>query len=196
MNESNETEAGRWLLFIYRVPHDPPGRRTYVWRQLKQLGAAYLQQAAAIVPDQPELRRALEALAGRINEFAGESSLLQTTSPNSAWHDETVARFAQARDAEYAELIENVERFEDEIARESRRRKFTFAELEDLEADWEKLRRWRERIRVRDFFGAPAQPEADAILERAREALEAFTAAVYERAEPDASAAGSSTACS
>jgi hypothetical protein len=26
----------RWLLLIYKVPQDPPGRRTYVWRQLKQ----------------------------------------------------------------------------------------------------------------------------------------------------------------
>src|SRR5207249_4841485 len=50
-----------WLLLIYRVPQEPPGRRTYVWRQLKQLGAVYLQQAAAILPDQPELRAAQEA---------------------------------------------------------------------------------------------------------------------------------------
>jgi hypothetical protein len=181
MHEEDETTGRRWLLFIYRVPQDPPGRRTYVWRQLKGLGAAYLQQAAAILPDQPDLGAALEGLAGRVQEFGGEASLLRTTSPSAAWEAETVARFNQGRDAEYAELIENVERFEDEIARESRREKFTFAELEDLEADWEKLQRWRERIGVRDFFAAPSQVAADAILARARASLEAFTATVYER---------------
>lgn len=184
MHEVGDNELRRWLLFIYRVPQEPPGRRTYVWRQLKGLGAAYLQQAAAILPDQPELRQALEALALRIREFEGEVSLLETTSPAPAWEVQTVARFNQGRDEEYAELIENVERFEDEIARESRRGKFTFAELEDLEADWEKLERWRKRIHTRDFFTSPGHMDADAALERGRAALEAFTAQVYAHEDP------------
>lgn len=183
MDEKRDDGGQRWLLFIYRVPQEPPGRRTYVWRQLKGLGAAYLQQAAAIVPDRPELRVALMALETRIVEYDGEASLLETTSPNPTWEQETVARFDEARDAEYAELYENVERLEDEIARESRRGKFTFAELEDLEADWDKLVRWRERIRARDFFGAPGRAETDAVMARARMALDLFTIWVYD--QPD-----------
>ena len=80
-------------------------------------------------------------------------------------------------------LYENAERLEDEIARESRRKKFTLAELEDLEADWEKLGRWRDRIAARDFFGAPGRVETDAVLDRARTALDIFTTQVYE--QPD-----------
>lgn len=187
MDQESANRGRRWLLFIYRVPQEPPGRRTYVWRQLKGLGAAYLQQAAAILPDQPELRQALTALQERIAEYEGEASLLDTSSPTAAWDQATITRFDQARAEEYAELVENVERFEDEIARESRRGKFTFAELEELESDWEKLQRWRERIRGRDFFGTAAQTNADAVLERAREALEAFTALVYAHDDPQAS---------
>ena len=59
------------MLLIYRVPQESPGRRTYVWRQLKGLGAVYLQQAAAVLPDHPEVRRALEALAARIRQYGG-----------------------------------------------------------------------------------------------------------------------------
>lgn len=184
MDTIDTSQPRRWLLFIYRVPQEPPGRRTYVWRQLKQAGAAYLQQAAAILPDRPELRVLLEALARRTREFEGEVSLLETCSPNPIWEVETIARFAQARDEEYAELIENVERFEDEIARESRRNKFTFAELEELESDWDKIGRWRERIRLRDFFVAPRQVEADVALARGRKALDAFTSHVYAHEEP------------
>ncbi len=199
MDEERTEAPRRWLLLIYRVPQEPPGRRTYVWRQLKQLGAAYLQQAAAILPDRPELRQALVALEGRIGEFGGEASLLETVSPNERWERETIGRFAEARDAEYAELVENVERLEDEIARESRRRKFTFAELEELEADWEKLQRWRERILGRDFFAAPSRTAAISALDGARVALEAFSARVYEgmeaggdpRPAPDAGSQGS-----
>lgn len=183
MSEQPDVGRQRWLLFIYRVPQEPPGRRTYVWRQLKGLGAAYLQQAAAILPDRPELREALTALEARVVEYDGEASLLETASPNAAWEQETVARFTEVRDAEYAEIVENAERLEDEIARESRRGKFIFAELEELEADWEKLVRWRERVRARDFFSAPGQVEADAVMARARGALDLFTICVYD--QPD-----------
>ena len=170
---------GQWLLLIYRVPQDPPGRRTYVWRQLKQLGAVYLQQAAAILPDRADLRAALEALAERILSQDGEASLLQTTSPSDAWQGALVERFNTARGEEYAELVENVERFEDEIRRETRKGKFTFAELEDTESDWDKIQRWRTRVLARDFFDAPARTQAEAALERGKELLDEFAAAVY-----------------
>ena len=173
--------ATRWLLLIYRVPQEPAGRRTYVWRQLKQLGAVYLQQAAAILPDQPEPRRALHDLAKRIREFEGEVSLLETASPSAEWGENLVGQFNQARNAEYAEVVDNVERFEDEVRRESRKDKFNFAQLEDIEADWEKLQRWHERLRARDFFAAPGRVSASEALERGGAALETFTAAVYAR---------------
>lgn len=182
--------AGRWLLLIYRVPQDPPGRRTYVWRQLKQLGAVYLQQAAAVLPDRPALRAALAALAERIRTQAGEASLLETTSPTAAWEQELIQRFNRARDEEYAEMVETVERFEEELRRESRKGKFTFAELEENEADWEKLQRWRERIAARDFFGGAGRAAADAALERGRLALAAFADAVYRHEDVQASGDG------
>ncbi len=177
-SDSGETRL-YWLLMIYRVAQEPPGRRTYVWRQLRQLGAVYLQQAAAILPDRDDLRPALDALADRIRLQEGEVSLLQTISPSAEWERELVARFNRARDDEYAEVVENVARFEDEIRRETRNGKFTFAELEDIESEWEKLQRWWERVVARDFFGATGRSEADAALERARAELETFSSAVY-----------------
>ena len=170
----------RWLLLIYRVPQEPPGRRTYVWRQLKNLGAVYLQQAAAILPDRREIRAALEELVDRIQGFQGEVSLLETSSPDPHWEANLVQRFNQARDAEYAEVVLNVERFEDEVRRENRKGQFSFAQLEDIESDWEKLQRWCQRISARDFFGAPRQSVAAEALERGRSALEGFTAQVYD----------------
>ena len=180
MTDASPSRA-RWLLLIYRVPQDPPGRRTYVWRQLKQLGAVYLQQAAAILPDRPDLRAALEALAERIQSQEGEVSLLETTSPTETWERDLVERFNRARDEEYAEVVENVERFEDEIRRESRKGKFTFAELEDSEADWDKIERWQARVVARDFFGASGRTEAEAALERGKQLLVEFAGAVYRQ---------------
>lgn len=186
--ESSQQQTRRWLLFIYRVPQDPPGRRTYIWRQLRGLGALYLQQAAAILPAHPAMREALALLAARVKEYGGEVSLLETCSPDAEWDREIVARFNAARDEEYAELVEGVERFEDEIARETRKRKFTFAELEDIEADWEKLERWRKRVEARDFFGATGTGELAVAVARGRAALDAFTAAVMDHEGVDGGA--------
>ncbi len=175
-------EARRWLLLIYRIKAESSGRRTYVWRQLRQLGAVYLQQAAAVLPDRPELRAELDRLGQRIRATGGEASLLETVSPSPAWEDELVTRFNAARDAEYEEILDSVESFEDEIRRETRKRRFRFAELEEGEADWEKLQRWFARLIERDFFGAPGRAAAEVALARGRALLDEFTREVY-RAE-------------
>jgi len=180
--------ARRWLLLIYRIKAESSGRRTYVWRQLRQLGAVYLQQAAAVLPDRPELRVELDRLGQRIRAAGGEASLLETVSPSPAWEEELVARFDAARDAEYEEILDSVESFEDEIRRETRKRRFRFPELEEGEADWEKLQRWFARLTERDFFGAPGRVGAEDALARGRALLDGFTQEVYraEGLEPGA----------
>ena len=67
-------------------------------------------------------------------------------SPSPAWEAELVDRFNAARDAEYEEILDSVESFEDEIRRETLKKRFRFAELEEGEADWEKLQRWFARL--------------------------------------------------
>ena len=179
MGTEQEQAPIGWLLFIYRVPQEPPARRTYVWRALRQLGAVYLQQAAAILPQRPELQEALNRLSAQVTEFKGEVSMLETVSPDPAWQHHVIEQFNLARAKEYAEVLENLERFEDEVRRETRKNKFTFAELEDLEADWEKLQRWQERVDRRDFFRSPCRLEVTEALERARVLLGGFSVAVY-----------------
>ena len=175
-------EGRRWILLIYRIKSESSSRRTYVWRQLRQLGAVYLQQAVAVLPDRPELRRELDRLGLRIQSGGGEASFLETTSPTPAWEAELVARFNAARDAEYEEILDSVEGFEDEIRRETRKKRFRFAELEEGEADWEKLQRWFARLTERDFFGAEGRAGAEEALARGRALLDTFTTEVY-RAE-------------
>lgn len=119
-------------------------------------------------------------------------SLRETRFPDLEWEQALVERFNQARDEEYAEVVEGVERFEDEIRRKTRKQKFTFAELEDIEADWDKLQRWHERVRTRDFFASGAGETAAQALERGQLALERFTAKVYAREGMQSDATGGS----
>jgi hypothetical protein len=57
--------------------------------------------------------------------------------------------------------------------------RFRFAELEEGEADWEKLQRWFARVTERDLFGSSGQAEAEAALDRGRLLLDGFTGEVY-----------------
>ncbi len=191
--ESRSPEGQPWLLLIYRIKSDSSSRRTYVWRQLRQLGAVYLQQAVAVLPDRPKLRAGLDQVGGRIRAGGGEASLLETVSPSKAWEDELIGRFNAARDAEYDEVIESVERFEDEIRRETRKKRFRFAELEESEADWEKLRLWFARLTERDFFGAAGRSGAEEALARGRDLLDGFTREVYRHEAVDSDTAGDAT---
>jgi uncharacterized protein YdbL (DUF1318 family) len=186
-------EGRRWIVLIYRIKSESSGRRTYVWRQLRQLGAVYLQQAVAVLPDRPDLRAGLDQIGTKIRAGGGEASLLETLSPTPAWEAELVARFNAARDAEYDEVVESVERFEDEIRRETRKKRFRFAELEESEADWEKLRRWFARLIERDFFGAAGRPGAEEALARGRALLDGFTREVYRHEGLDRDGPGAAT---
>ena len=78
-------------------------------------------------------------------------------SPTPAWEVGLVARFNFVRNEECDEVVESVERFEDEIRRETRKKHFGFAELEESERDWGKLRRRFRRLNERDFLGACGQ---------------------------------------
>jgi DNA-binding transcriptional regulator PaaX len=50
-----------WLMLIYRVPSEPSRLRTAVWRRLKALGAVYVANSVAVLPESPEAGRALRA---------------------------------------------------------------------------------------------------------------------------------------
>lgn len=175
-------EAPRqWLLLIYRLPAEPSRMRTYIWRQLKALGSLYFQQAVWILPKTEHVAEEFGRIVAKVEEFGGEASLLTTVSPSQAWEERVVSGFNEARNEEYAEIAESEERFEDEIRRETRKEKFTFAELEEGEAEWERLKRWHERVRERDFFHAPGLKEAEARLGEGERLLEEFAQRVYER---------------
>ena len=175
---TNET-ARQWLLLIYKVPQDPTRFRTYLWRQMRMLGALNLQQMVCLLPKTPDLESEFMRLAYKIEEFGGEANLLTITSPSKEWEDRIIAGFNATVDEEYAEIAENEERFQDEIRRETRKKKFTFAELEDMEADREKISREMAKVKARDFFDAPGRLVADAQMAESRRLFEEFSRTVY-----------------
>jgi hypothetical protein len=90
-----------------------------------------------------------------------------------------VAHFRVDRGREYDEFAERSRGFLAEIKRETQRKKFTFAELEEIEDDFEKLTTWLNKIRARDFFPGEQSQNATTTLDGCAAALKAFAEAVY-----------------
>jgi DNA-binding transcriptional regulator PaaX len=177
----DSASQGSWLLLIYRIPAEHSGARTTIWREIKRLGALSLQHAVFLLPLSDASRTVYDRLSRRIEEYGGEATILETTSPDDAWHQRTVERFNAARDEEYDEVVDETERFREEIERERRKGKFTFAELEDEESNLERLRKYFAQVEARDTFGAPGRVRASSEVERCAEVLEAFAQEIYER---------------
>jgi hypothetical protein len=69
--------------------------------------------------------------------------------------------------------------FEDEIAREVRQGKFTFAELEEEEQSLDRLRRWYRDLKRRDILVLPDAEDAAARLRECERSLDGYAEQVY-----------------
>jgi hypothetical protein len=64
-----------WLLFLYKVPHEPSSYRVYVWRKLKRFGALLLHDSVWALPMSSRSLAQFQELAGEISELGGDSLL-------------------------------------------------------------------------------------------------------------------------
>lgn len=163
-----------WLLLIYTVPAEPSRKRASVWRDVKKLGAVYLRDGVCVVPELPETAAAVEAIAAKIDEFDGQVTLVRGAALDPARAEVLVAQFKVARAAEYTEISREAERLLEHVARETEHREFSFAELEELEEDLTKLKRWMSQVQSRDYFPAESSSRPRQLLERCDVALAEF----------------------
>src|SRR5436853_2064608 len=171
-----------WRDLIYRVPTEPASKRVAVWRDLKRLGALYLQQCVCIFPAITTLTAEVDEVAAHIPALGGEAFLLDV--PRLQPEDEAriIEAFRMQRANEYAEIIEECEtKFVKEIEFEHFRQNYTFEEAEEIEQDLEKIRRWFERVRDRDWFKAERRDEVETWLGKCQGLLARFEEEVYRR---------------
>lgn len=169
-----------FTVFVYRMPAQPTAGRVAVWRQLKKIGAIYLQQSVCIFPANAEVRRDLAPILQRITEAGGEFHQLPLRKLDSAEEVKLIQQFQEQTSNHYQEIIENCEvNFTKEIEFETFRKNFTYEEAEEIRAEYEKILAWFDRVRRRDWFGAPNMGQAKEWLERCEKMLEEFEARVF-----------------
>jgi hypothetical protein len=173
------------LLVTYKLPADRSSARVSVWREVRRSGALQVQQSMVAFPDSEPFARAVARIRAAVDEVGG-SALAFRAEPVDAVDDQRLrSAWNEARAEEYGELIAECEKLVAEIDKEFAKQKFTLAELDEEEAELDKLGRWHERIRTRDVCGCERAGEAEDALTAASEALARYTAAVFARTTRD-----------
>lgn len=174
----------RFTLLVYRMPAHPTAGRVAVWRQLKKIGAIYLQQSVCIFPANAEVRHDLAPILVRITEAAGEFHLLPLRKVQPDEEQKLIQQFQEQTSNHYQEIIENCEvNFTKEIEFETFRKNFTYEEAEEIRAEFDKITVWFDRVRKRDWYGAPNMKEAREWLVRCERMLEDFERRVFDSQE-------------
>jgi hypothetical protein len=172
------------------MPAKPTAGRVAVWRNLKKMGAVYLQDSVCVVPDTAALRRELAPVLERIEESDGRYHLLPIRKLPPAEEQKLVDLFVEQTAQHYSEIVENCEvNFVKEIEFERFRQNFTYEEAEEIRMEFEKIVTWFTRVDERDFFGAGNRDEAKEWLDRCERLLEEFEATVFELNATDTEAA-------
>ncbi len=168
-----------WLLLIYTVPAEPSRKRAYIWRALKRLGAIYLRDGVAVLPQRLDTLTQLRAVAAKVEEFEGQATLVEDVQLPRHRAEAIIAQSQAARATEYDEIAHEAERFLVHVQRETEHRDFRSSELEELEIDLGKVKTWCEQVQSRDYFGSEAVDHVQTLLSRCDEALAVFLDQTY-----------------
>jgi hypothetical protein len=154
-------ERPRWVLLVYRLPREPSRHRVAVWRKLRDLGALYLKDGVAALPEDAVTREQLEWLQLRVREAGGEATLWEGRPGTLAEEAELVEAFRSSREEAYRIITAEAERLRRKALMGG---KALMEQLGKLEREFRAERR-------RDYFRSPLRGEAAVALKAARAAV-------------------------
>jgi hypothetical protein len=167
--------ARNWLLITVSAPGGRSSTlRVYAWRNLRSLGAHYLQQSVCLLPATAKTSRAATRVVGRLRAEGGQGEVLRIALTDAKQEGAVIDGFQRERTDEYRQVIERTTQFHDELALERRRGRATYTELEESDADLARLQKWLAAIKARDYFDAPGAAEAEAAVAACEQALAEF----------------------
>jgi hypothetical protein len=164
--------SGEWVLLSYRLPREPSGPRTTLWRRLKRLGVAQIADGLVALPADARTRESLEWLAGDVAEANGSAGIWVARAATQAQERELATVMALARAQEYRVLAEQCRQAMQADPAERGRA------LRRLRTEWRAINR-------RDFFPPPErEAAADALGDLTRAAAEQTVPAEVSEAAP------------
>jgi hypothetical protein len=160
MAVAQSTEA-RWLLLIHQVPPKPDYFRVKVWRRLQRLGAVAIKNSVYVLPRNEQTYEDFEWVMREIIQGGGDASICEARFVEGLSDQQVEALFNAARDADYAQLAEDVRGLFDSLPAgkelsDQRRR--------DVEAQLARHNRRFAEVTAIDFLGASGRETVDGLL--------------------------------
>ncbi|MCK7494223.1 MAG: hypothetical protein MZW92_25680 [Comamonadaceae bacterium] len=150
-----------------------------MWRQLKKLGAVNFQ-TVWVVPQTSSAVGELLKLIEIIEQYKGEGLLIEGKALNKKQVEALQKTFVDSRNEEYQELIQKCDDYGKEIASETERKNFIFAEVEENEEELDKLKQWFAKIEARDFVKASLRKVALEKIKTCEKMFDEFTKTAYQ----------------
>jgi len=151
-----------WLLLVFTLPSTKASERVQIWRKLQKFGSIPFRNAGSMLPNSPVNQERFEWLATTIRGHKGEASILQIQAIDDLTPSLLQEQFRQARAADYAALIKDVQKLT--------------PSAEVASTQLPRLKRRFEEIVAIDFFESPMRrkaAEAMTRLEQPQEKTEA-----------------------
>lgn len=155
-----------WFFIITTISTDHATLRQRAWRGLKAAGAAVLRDGVYLMPDRPDYRAKLDALASDVREGGGTAYVL---------------RAEQAEGVDFTALFDRTQEFTDLLAEVNQMRQtLNNNTAQHVLRQTRKLRKAFVHLTEIDFFSTPVQKQADEALQ----ALELACARTLSPNEP------------
>jgi len=140
-------------------------------------------QSLWVLPHSADRLKELRNLTEEIETWNGDALLIEGRLLNPEAEDSIRDAFIASREEEYREIISKCADFVKEIEFEISRQNFIFAEVEENEEEFEKLRQWLTKVQKRDIVGAPSREQAVEEVAQCEELFHDFALRVYEHAQ-------------
>lgn len=151
------SDAARWLLLIHQIPPKPNYFRVKVWRRLQRIGAVALKNSVYVLPKSDAAQEDLAWVLREILTGGADATLCEARMVDGITDDQIEALFNAARDADYAQLSEELRRLlgESHATEEARA---------TLRTEFSRVQRRFGDLTAIDFFGAPGRIVAFGLL--------------------------------
>lgn len=140
-----------------------------------------MEGAGWLLPKAEPLATKIKDILNSVEEMEGTANLYSVTDFSEIQEQRAVARFKQDREREYAEIIKECHKMLRHTERERQQQEFTFEEVQELEGDLGKIKRWLSEAKERDFWDVTAREEVEELISKAETGLASFTQETYER---------------